>query len=235
MSFSRKSLVVCSAVAVVAGTLLVLSAASGGRSTEPERRGRELPAVERVGVRPFDLPSGFRYCPYSGDYDAYLRNLRGMNTGTDQAAADTWTSLKQAGAVAGFVAFYGDGPSACDDLLEFADERGTDAEKATITEHPRFVYSVVIQFADEAAAVAAYERDLLRQSELKSGKAMNIEEGATTGLGPNSLVVTNEGSSLQVRRVAWQSEKFAVLVSTTDMDLPASESITTAMNLRMAS
>lgn len=238
MSFKRKALFVGLAAAVVVAGAVVIGASLGGRQpasgSQHSSLAKGLPAVQRVGVQTFDLPPGFRLCPYSGDFDAYLRNLKALHTGTDKEASDTWTGLRQAGAVAGYVVFYGGDAAACDNLRKFADERKSDKEKETITKHPRFAYSVVIQFPDEAAASAAFKADLLRQSELNSGPALNVVEGDATGLGPNSIVVTNQGSSQQVRRVAWQHKSFAVLFSTTDMALHSSESITTAMNLRIA-
>lgn len=60
-----------------------------------------------------------------------------------------------------------------------------------------------------------------------------MAEGEATRLGPNSIVGDSQGSPLQFRNAFWQRKGFVVAFSSTALERYESETITTAIDIRI--
>lgn len=216
--------------------LVWLLVACGRGSMAPERlraNPDKVSTTEAVAVQLADLPAGFHQCPYSGDMDALLANIRSINPQTFQSSSATWERLKGAGATEGYAAYYGDNDMACDNLIKPRDQRQFGDEEEHIRNHPRMVFSFVIRFPDAAAAAAAFRADYFGQSQLKQQVAFDTVEGEATRLGVNSVTSSSQGSPIQIRQAVWQKGAFNVFFGSTAIEVRESEIATKAMDARI--
>ncbi|MGH7702065.1 MAG: hypothetical protein ACREMO_03165 [Gemmatimonadales bacterium] len=165
--------------------------------------------------------------------EAFLANIRSVNPDTFQSSSATWERLKSSGATGGYAAYYGDNDQACDNLIKPRDQRHFGDEEEHIRNHPRMVFSFVIQFGDPAAADAAFRADLFGQSQLKEQVAFDTREGEGTRLGPNSVTSASQGSPIQIRQAVWQKGRFNAFFGSTAIEVRESELVTRAMSSRI--
>lgn len=159
-----------------------------------------------------DLPPRFHLCDFSGDIETYIENHKGGRAGTYQSLVSTWNKLKSMGATEGYYAVYGDGNDACDFVIgrpTTEDPMGPGAHDDNARDHPSTVFSFVAMYRDEPAAAATYETGMFGQDSL-GPPAYQVVRGDPTGLGPNSVVASNNASA-PVTNAVWQSKSFTVL------------------------
>lgn len=189
------------------------------------------PSLAAIAVQPGDLPAGYRRCSFSGDMATHLRKMKAAaSADTYEELVRVWNQLQEHGAVAGYAAYWGDSAEACDgvvDPLVGARPHGPGIK------HPTTVFSVVVRFDSAAAAASAYQADIFSQSTLKSAPNYVVSEGASTGLGPSSIVATTAQATVPVEEAAWQSASVNVLYGSENLPLPASKAVTDAVNRRI--
>jgi len=182
-------------------TSVLLLAACGG-SSGGGCAVQQKTSAETVGSSSSDFPS-LQKCPESGTWDHYLTAEQAKNPSqysTDKSDLDT---LKAAGADDTYVAVYADSASGCGNF-------GADTPTGKIAD----VYA--IRFKDSSAAAANYKTNLkdfhLSDSELTNIKAAGgtVTQGAASGLGDNSVVVSFAIAGVSFYVAFWQKNQFEV-------------------------
>ncbi|HEV2140197.1 MAG TPA: hypothetical protein VGT01_03315 [Candidatus Dormibacteraeota bacterium] len=178
--------------------LIALAACGGG----PSAGQQGPPSAQQVAQSSTDFP-GLMTCPDSGSYDKYLQAEK--TTSPDKYATDkkTWDDLKAAGANDTYIAANADKSSDCNQF-----------GSTNLSGKVAFVFA--IRFKDAASAGASYKNEKsqfnLSDSQLASLKAFGgkVDQGATTGLGANSLVVTFDAAGVTFYIALWQDKEFEV-------------------------
>ena len=220
-------------LAVLLGGALL--AVLGLRSLDSQAQAvRAAEAVSRpvgeVAIQADDLPERFERCPFSGDMDSYLGYLRGINIALYRANLANWNELKRAGATEGYATYFGDSEEACDSVGR---PEPADAARPAADPRPATAWSVVIRFKDPAAAAEAYASDIFGHSTLKRQVGMQLVEGTTTGLGPNSILGTIVVSGVPLHKAVWQRGGFDVLAASENLSSADFDRMTTAIDSRM--
>lgn len=175
-------------------------------------------SAQRVAVQLADLPPGFQLCDFSGEIETYIENHKGGRPATYQGLVSTWDKLKSMGAVGGYYAVYGDGDDACNFVIgrpTSEDPMGPGAHDDNARGHPTTVFSFVTIYRDEPAAANTYESGLFGQDRL-GPPAYQVVRGEPTGLGPNSVVATNQASAPETNAV-WQSKAYTVFLGSENL------------------
>lgn len=173
----------------------------GGGASEPSESAQVGPDAEVIAVTKADLPDDLGLCPYSGTMSSFLRGIGEISEEARNSSAVTWSELQAAGAVEGFVTVHTGLPVACRFLVSGPPPGGHDHGSFR-----RSVTSSVFQFEDEAAAEAAYSKDILQQSGLRDQPGAVV--GADTGLGQNAVVLSNENAVPKAFTAVWQNGRF---------------------------
>ena len=204
-------------------TALLLVSACGG-STAAAAKG---PTAASVAVQPGDLPGGMTKCDLSGDIDRFLNTSKTKDPNTYTSTKAEWDAAQKAGATAAYTAFYADSAAHCTNL----ESSTSDISAATY----KLVVNFVIQFKDEASAAKGYTTETIfgfSASSLKSGGAP-VQEGAVTGLAPNSIVLNLSVSNQSFYVDLWQHKVFMVILAVLNIDTTISKKIATAENSRI--
>jgi hypothetical protein len=154
-------------------------------------------------------------CPESGTWDQYLATLQKNDPNSYDSEKKDWDDLKAAGATDGYVASYAEKASECGRL----------SGNLEITGKAAYVFAV--HFKDEASASASYKKSAdtfhLSATDINNIKAVGgtVTEGAGTGLGDNSIVVSASAAGFALYISLWQKKKFLaaiIALNTSDAD-----------------
>ncbi len=209
-------------VIILAGVLLL--AACGG-SSSGGGAAQQKTSAETVGSNSSDFPS-LQKCPESGTWDHYLAAEQTKNPSqysTDKSSLD---SLKAAGADDTYVTVYADTSSGCGSF-------GAD------TPTGKFADVYTIRFKDASSAAANYKTNLkdfhLSDSDLTNIKAAGgiVAQGAASGLGDNSVVVSFTIAGTSFYAAFWQKNQFEVALIGFNVPESADKAATTSIDGRM--
>lgn len=160
------------------------------------------PSAQTVAAADSDW-SGLHRCSESGSYDSYLKLEQTKSPEQYQTDKTTWDDLKAAGANDSYIAAYAQNTADCGQF-----NSGTPTGKVA------YVYA--IRFKDASSASASFKSntkdfhlDDPTVTQLKAAGA-TVSQGATTGLGDNSIVVTIDLGGSAVYVALWQNKTFMV-------------------------
>ena len=185
------------------------------------------PTAASVAVQPGDLPSGMRKCDLSGDIDSFLSKSKTKDPNTYTSTKADWDAAKKAGATAAYTAFYTDSTQHCAQI----GSSSSDITTATFN----LVVNFAIQFKDEASATKGYTGGTVfgfSASSLKGGGAP-VQEGAATGLGPNSILLSVTISNETLTYAIWQHKAFMVILVVLNMDTATAKKVAIMENGRI--
>ena len=184
-------------LAVVALAWLALTACSG---TGPP----SIPPAQ-IGLQQGDLPVTLQRCPASGDIGTYLRSPQPTDVQAHDELQTAWQDLQSRGAVRAALTVYAAQPTACSARLGAGD--GTN------------VASLVVEFSDDAAARAAYQRGVLGfTTPNEDAEVQGMDRGAATGIGRNAWVLTRSVQGRAVIVGLWERNAVLVLFVAVDAD-----------------
>lgn len=181
------------------------------------------PTASSIAVQPGDLPSGMQKCDLSGDVGTFLNKTKTKDPATYTTTNKEWEDAKKLGATTGYTAFYSDTAAHCTSL----ESNSSDITTATY----KLVVNFVIQFQDEASASKGYANESIfgvSKSSLKGGV-----EGAATGLGPNSIVLSTSFGNQSYYVAAWQNKAFMVILAILNLDAATCKKVAVAENSRI--
>ena len=172
-------------------------------------------SAETVASNPSDFP-GLQRCPESGPYETYLKAEQAANSDQYDSDKKTWDDLKAGGADDSYVAVYAQKMSDC-------------GQFGTGIPTNKVAYVFVVRFKDTASADSSYSTASsgfhVSDSEVAQLKAAGatVTQGAATGLGEKSLVLSVAISGESVDVAFWQNKQFEVATVAFDMaaDAPA--------------
>ena len=157
-------------------------------------------ALQSIAARPGDFPTGLTTCSWSGDLVAYANSAKATAAGWSQQLLDLWQQLHSGGATAGWIQDLSVSEEAC---------KGFYSGRAGLVSH---VTCVVVLFKDRDSAMKAYTTNKSPLGLFSGGKfeGAPTDSGTSTGLGPNSIVV----SPIVVSGIyaAWQKNAYYILV-----------------------
>jgi hypothetical protein len=185
------------------------------------------PTAASVSVQPGDLPNGMHRCSISGDINTYLDSLKTKDPTTYTSTKSQWADAQGKGATATQVTFYTDSDANCDSVAS----KVSNISAATY----KLVVNFVVQFKDEASAASGYTSGQIfgiDRAVLKANGAP-VVEGAKTGLGPNSIVLSTTILSQAFYIAVWQSKAFMVILGIINLDSPTGQKVADAQNKRI--
>lgn len=159
----------------------------------------------QIGLQQGDLPSTLARCPTSGDIAAFLHTPKPDQQPAHDEVLSAWRDLQRHGAARAAVTVYAAQQPAC------AARLGT-GDGVSVT-------SLVVEFNDDAAAAAAYQRGVLGfTTPNEDAEVAGMDRGAATGFGRNSWVLQRsvDGRSLTVG--LWERDAVLVLFMAVDSD-----------------
>ena len=202
--------------------LVALVAACGGSSPAPSG-----PTASSIAVQSADVPKGMVRCSISGDIQTFIGREQSPDPSTAKSAQDEWTRAQKNGATGAYATIYTDSSSHCSD---FANAR-TDPAAVPY----KLVVNFVLQFKDSKSAANTYQNDSIfgvSASSLRSSGTQSIE-GNKTGLGANSVVVSQSISNQTFYIALWQNKTFDVFLAVLNVDPAGSARIATSENGRI--
>jgi len=176
------------------------STGGGGSGSQPKQE----TSAQSVASNSSDFP-GMQRCPESGSWDNYLKAEQAKDPTQFQSDKSDWDSLKAAGANDSYVGVYADDSSHCGNF-------GSDQATGKIVD----VYAV--RFKDSSSASANFKTNSkdfhLSDSDLQSIKSAGgkVDQGATTGLGDNSVAVSLAIAGTSFYIAFWQNRQFEVAI-----------------------
>ncbi len=189
--------------------------------------GTPAATASNVAVKLSDLPSGMHRCDLSGDINSYLKKIQTSDPTTYSSTKSHWDAAQKGGATAADVELYTDSTAHCANLST----NGTQIASATY----KLAVDFVFQFKDEASAVAGYNSDSIfgfSVATLKSSQ-LPVTEGAATGLGKNSIVLTFDIAPQTVYLSVWQNKQFMSILGIFNIDAATDKKIALAENGRI--
>jgi hypothetical protein len=228
---------------------VVLTACGGGSSGGVNLPGQGPPSAQAVAASDSDF-SGMHKCPESGTWDSYLKAEQTKNPtqyDTDKKSGtwdsylkaeqtknptqyDTdkksWDDLKAAGADDSYIAVYAQTTSDCG---QFA--AGTPSSKVA------YVYA--IRFKDTTSASTNFKTNSkafhLSDSDVVNLKAAGgiVQQGAATGLGDNSVVVSIAFGGTTVYVAFWQKKQFEVALVSFNLPIADGPTVTAKISGRI--
>lgn len=209
-------------LAAIALLLAVSACGPGGGGS-----GSSAPSASSVAVKPSDLPSGMHRCDLSGDINSYLKKIQTSDPTTYATIKSQWDSAQKGGATAAEVEFYTDSAANCKGL----EANGAQIASATYKLAVNFVY----QFKDEASAATGYTSSSVFGFSVKQLKdsQVPITEGAATGLGKNSIVLTLEVPPQTFYVALWQNKQFMSILGVFNIDAATDKKVAAAVNGRV--
>ncbi len=202
--------------------LIALTAACGGSSSAPSG-----PTASSVSVQRSDVPSGMVRCDISGDIQNFIQKEQSPDPSTSKSAANEWSQAQKNGAVAAYAVIYADTKSHCS---EFANGRSDPAAVPY-----RLLINFVIQFKDAKSATNTYTNDSIfgvTASSLSVSASASIQ-GTKTGLGANSVVVSQAISNQTFFIALWQNKAFDVFLAVLNDYGAAARKIASSENNRI--
>ncbi len=201
----------------------VSAVACGGSAAAPQGL-----TAANVAVQQGDLPSGLVKCDLTGDISNFIKQEQSPDPQTAKSTATSWSDLQKNGAKSAYVALYTDSRASCSDL------KNSKSNPAAAT-YP-LVVNFVVQFKDEKSAVAGYKSDSsafgFSASTLRSG-GNAVQEGAATGLGPNSITLSRPVGNQAFFAAVWQNRAFMVILVILNIEPAASKKAATDENTRI--
>lgn len=207
---------------LIAAALVLLAACGGGGSSSGTQG---PPPAKSVAHNSSDF-SGEQLCPESGSYTSYLameQTKAPTRYSTDKKA---WDDLTAAGVNDSYVAVYADTPSSCGQF------------GSTTTGKVARVYA--FRFKDSASAAATYTNQQsgfpLSASTIATLKTAgaNVGQGAATGMGANSIVVTFTGAGVSLYIAEWQDKEFVLALLIFDLPSIDGKTVATKINGRIS-
>ncbi len=189
--------------------------------------GTPAATASNVAVKLSDLPSGMHRCDLSGDINSYLKKIQTSDPTTYSSTKTQWDAAKTGGATAAEAEFYTDSAANCKGL----ESNGAQIASATY----KLAVNFVFQFKDEASAAAGYTSNStfgFSVSKLKSSQ-LPVTEGAATGLGKNSIVLTFDIPPQSVYLSVWQTKQFLSILAFFNIDAATDKKIALAENGRI--
>jgi len=187
-------------------------------------------ALAKIAVQEGDLPKGFRKCSFSGDFLVHNEKLKANRQDAYQSNLILWKRLQAQGATQAYVAYWGDTPEACNNVV--SDEQGMAPHMAGQT-HPSLAWSLVVAFTSPETAASAYKADIFEQSALKTRTDFEVKDGEASGLGPNAISAIQPKAAIPVEDAIWQNHAMMVRFGSENLTITQSEGVTEAVNGRI--
>ena len=206
-------------LAFLSALLVVVACSSQSASSTP--------SAASVAVQPGDLPNTLHQCSISGGINAYLDNLKTKDLATYAATMAEWTDAQSKGATATQVGFYTDSVANCENVA-------STVASLSAAAYP-LVVNFSVQFKDEASAANGYTNGQIfgiDRSMLKANGAP-VVEGAKTGLGPNSIVLSTTILNQAFYIAVWQNKAFMVILGIINLDSATGQKVAAAENTRI--
>jgi hypothetical protein len=167
-----------------------------------------------------DLPDGVQRCPQSGEIGAYMAAVKTTDPDTYTVTNDTWQRLQHAGAVAGWIVTFSDGPGCGAGL-----RGGTSGRNAT---------SLVARFSDSSAAARGWRVGILGvdNPDPAQGTA-GLLQGPATGLGPRAWIYDRVVSGRPVSLSFWQHSSFDLILLTSGLTADQAHAAAQSMDGRI--
>jgi hypothetical protein len=210
---------------VLLAGVVALATACGGGTGSSATQSAAPPSAKTVAENPSDFPA-LQKCPESGSYDSYLKQEQSKNP--DQYTTDkkTWDDLKAAGANDGYVAVYGASSADCGQF----EKSGASGKVANV---------IAIRFKDSASASASYKTQAaafhLSDTDIANLQAAGgtVKQGASTGLGDNSIVVSIDIAGTTFYAALWQNKEFEVAELANNVSLADASAASIKINGRI--
>ncbi len=189
--------------------------------------GTPAATASNVAVKLSDMPSGMHRCDLSGDINSYLKKIQTSDPTTYASTKSHWESAQKGGATAADVEFYTDSTAHCTGLESNGSQIGSATYKLAV--------NFVFQFKDEASAATGYNSDSIfgfSVNQLKQSQ-IPVVEGAATGLGKNSIVLTLEVPPQTFYVGVWQNKQFMSILGVFNIDAATDKKIALAENGRI--
>ena len=177
-------------------------------------------------MNPSDFP-GLQTCPQSGSWDDFLKFEQTNDPNQYATDKSNLDELKAAGAEDTYVAEYGDSATTCSTYNTQAPPAG----KAVV------VYT--IRFKQESSASSNYKTNVanfhLSDADLTNVRAAGgaVSQGASTGLGGNSVAVSIVLQGASIYTALWQNKRFEVAVIAANVPPGDAASGATKINSRI--
>lgn len=200
--------------------MLVL-AACGGSSGPSLPAVQGPPSAQSVVANDSDF-SGMHRCPESGSWESYLKAEATKNPTQYQTDKKSWDDFKAAGANDSYVAVYAQNTSDCG---QFAAGTGT----------TKVAYAYAIRFKDATSASSNFKTNSkafrLSDADVANLKAAGgtVQQGAATGLGDNSIVVSIAFGGSAIYIAFWEKKQFEVALIS--FNLPIADAATVAKKI----
>lgn len=188
--------------AVAAAIVVILLGACGGG----EGKAAASPEAT-VALASADVPGDLDRCGYSDGIDRYVANIRPISEERSESIAGTWGTIRAKGGVDGHITVYAESDVICGYWIAGAPP-GEDHDPM------RLISTIVIRFADQAAAEEGYRADLFGQSRVNETNGAEFRRGDSTGLGPNSVVWFETDDDTSAAQAVWQAGPFNVFTAT---------------------
>jgi hypothetical protein len=204
----------------LAAALLVVTGCGSSSNNSPGA------TASSVSVQPGDLPSGLQKCDASGDIAGYLTKTQTSDPSVYATAKASWADAQTKGATAAYVTFYSDSTASCAALAS-----SSNPSAATT----KAVIGFVFQFKDEATAAKGYTSESIfgfSVASMKSGGAPAVE-GTSTGLTPNSIVLSAAILTTSFYVAVWQKKAFMVILAVENLDPVTGKKVALAENGRI--
>lgn len=181
------------------------------------------PSAQTVAANDSDF-SGMKKCPESGSWESYLKVEQTKNPTQYPTDKASWDELKAAGANDSYIAVYAENTSDC-------------GQFAAGTPTGKLAYVYAVRFKDSTTASTEYKalsKDFhLSDSEVGQLKAAGatVSQGAATGLGDNSVVVSIAFGGSSVYVAFWQKKQFELAVAS--FNIPTAATVPAKINARI--
>jgi hypothetical protein len=159
----------------------------------------------RIGLQQGDLPPTLARCPASGNIGAFLGSPEPNQQLAHDELLTAWQDLQRHGATQAAVAVYAAQRPACSARLGTGDGE-------TVT-------SLVVEFHDDAAAAAEYQRGMLGfTTPNEDAEVAGMNRGAATGFGRNAWVLQRSVDGRALTVGLWERDAVLVLIVAVDAD-----------------
>jgi hypothetical protein len=186
-------------VRVAAGPLAVLALVACQAPGAPS-----VPPVQ-IGLQQGDLPAALVRCPAPGDLGAYLRSPQPNQQPAHDELLGAWQDLQHHGAARAALTVYAAQQTACAARLGAG-------EGASVS-------SLVVEFHDDGAAAAAYQRGVLGfTTPSDDAEVPGMNRGAATGIGQNAWVLQRSVGGRALIVGLWARHSVLVLFVAVDAD-----------------
>ncbi len=206
-------------LAFLSALLVVVACSSQSASSTP--------TAASVAVQPGDVPNTMHQCSISGGINTYLDNLKTKDPATYTSTMAEWVDAQSKGATATQVGFYTDSVANCGNVA-------STVANLSAAAYP-LVVNFSVQFKDEASAANGYANGQIFGIDRSMLKANNapVVEGAKTGLGTNSIVLSTTILNQAFYIAVWQNKAFMVILGIINLDSATGQKVAAAENTRI--